>query len=117
LTLAIDDISDVIEQMGQVDFGPLSTASGKGIETEEATFEFVHAFANGDAVPAQLTFGPSLPARAEVFHRASHKEPSGTTFERRGRFDKERFERVGQFHGDTSNLGSTEGIGFQDGIV
>ena len=88
--------------MGQVDFGALAPTSRKGIETDDATFEFVHALANGDAVPTPLAFGPSLPARAEVLDRASHQEPSCTTFERRGRFDKERFERVGQVHGETS---------------
>ena len=122
LTLAIDDVSEVIEQMGQVDFGSLAPASRKGIETDEATVEFVHAFSNGDAVPAQFAFGLALAAGAELFDSAGHEEPSGAAFERRGRFDKERFKRIGQFHSDTSGLGllglgSPRGIGSQGGIV
>ena len=111
LTLAIDDVSEVIEQMGQVDFGSLAPASRKGIETDEATVEFVHAFSNGDAVPAQFAFGLALAAGAELFDSAGHEKPSGAAFERRGRFDKERFKRIGQFHSRYLRFGSpNEGL-------
>ncbi len=103
--------------MGQVDFGPLSTASGKGIETEEAAFELMHAFSNGDAVPAQFAFGSALTARAKGLDGAGHKEPSVTAFERRGGVDQEGFVRVRQLHTDTSSLGSSGSIGSQGGIV
>ena len=44
-------------------------------------------------VPAQLAFGSSLAAWAELFDSAGHKESSIAALERNGRFEEERFER------------------------
>ncbi len=32
-------------------FRPLATASGKGIDTDDAAFKLMGAFTNGDAIP------------------------------------------------------------------
>jgi hypothetical protein len=92
LALAIHEGADVIESMGEVDFSPLAPPSGKGIETEEATGEFMGAFAHGDTVPAQVTFGKALATWAECLDCARQKEPARAAFERLGRFAKQGFE-------------------------
>ncbi|PON14486.1 hypothetical protein C2W62_28795 [Candidatus Entotheonella serta] len=51
MALAIDNLSNVIEEGWQMVFRPLATASGKGIETDDAAFKLMGAFTNGDAIP------------------------------------------------------------------
>jgi hypothetical protein len=43
-----------------VGFRPFAPASGKVVEADPPAIEFVQAFANGFAVPAEFTFGTSL---------------------------------------------------------
>ena len=52
LTLAINESSDVSEEMRQRHFGPLAPPSGKGLETNAATLECMRAFSHGAPVPA-----------------------------------------------------------------
>ena len=92
LTLAIDEGGEFLKEVGQVGFGSLAPASREGIETDEATVEFMGAFANGDAIPAQFAFGPALAPRAEFLDRPCHEETAGAAFERLGRIDKQCFE-------------------------
>ncbi|PON11079.1 hypothetical protein C2W62_25860 [Candidatus Entotheonella serta] len=49
--MAIDNLSNVIEEGWQMVFRPLATASGKGIEADDAAFKLMGAFTNGDAIP------------------------------------------------------------------
>jgi hypothetical protein len=102
VTLAINDSSDVIEERRPVHCGPLAPPSGKGLETNEATFEFMRAFSHGAPVPAQCAFGKALATWAEFLACARHKEPAGAALERLGRVDKQRLECVRQCHMYTS---------------
>ncbi|PON12433.1 hypothetical protein C2W62_39610 [Candidatus Entotheonella serta] len=45
--MAIDNLSNVIEEGWERVFRPLATASGKGIETDDAAFKLMGAFTNG----------------------------------------------------------------------
>jgi hypothetical protein len=92
LTLAIHKSADVLEERRQVHFGPLAPPRGKRIETAEATGEFMHAFANREAIPAQFAFSPALAAGPEFFDRARHKESARAAFKHFGRVDKQHLE-------------------------
>jgi hypothetical protein len=92
LTLAIDDSGDILKEVRPVDFSSLTPPRAQGIETDAATVEFMGAFANGDAIPAQFAFGPALPTGAEFLDRTGHKETAGAACERRGRVDKQGLE-------------------------
>ena len=51
-------------------------------------------------------FGSSLAAGAELFAAVrAIKSRRSLPFERNDRFDEERFERIRQFHSDTSSVG------------
>jgi hypothetical protein len=86
-TLAINDGADVLEQMRHVDCSPRAPPSGQGIETDDATCEFMRALANGDAVPARFAFGKALAPWPEFLDRACQKAPAGAACERLGRVD------------------------------
>ena len=88
MALAINEGANVIKEVRQVDFRPLAPPGGKGIETDEATCEFMCAFPNGDAVPAEFAFGQALATWAEFLDDACHKETADTAVERLGRVDK-----------------------------
>ena len=49
----------------------------KGIQTCDATFQFVHPFTNRLAIPTQLSFGSAGPTRAEGFDRAREMRDGG----------------------------------------
>jgi hypothetical protein len=60
LALAINESADSPKQGGEMVFGALSPAGREGIETPEATFQLMRAFADGAPVLAQVAFGAAL---------------------------------------------------------
>jgi hypothetical protein len=98
LTLAVDNGLDLRAEVGQMIFSPLASTRGDVVLQGAPTLKFAGALPNGNAAPAAFPFRASLPPWPEFFDRAGHKEPAGTPFERLGRVDKERCERVGEVH-------------------
>ena len=87
LALAMDNLSTDIEEGWQMVFRPFATASGKGIETDEAAFKLMGAFTNGDAIPTEFPFSAALAAGAELLDGACDEKTSMMAFERSGGFD------------------------------
>ena len=64
LALAINDSADIPKQGGEMVFGALSSAGREGIETPEATFQLMRAFADGtDRKSTRLNSSHSLTSR------------------------------------------------------
>ena len=98
LALPVDNGSDIYQQIGQVFFGQFAASGAKGIQTDDAAFDFVGPFPNRLAIPAQLSFGSAGSARPQLFDDACHKHPAGTAFELLSGVHEHAFERVRQFH-------------------
>ena len=56
LALLVDNVFEIHQQVGQEFFGQCAPSVPEGIQTVDAAFHFMGAFANGLAIPAQLSF-------------------------------------------------------------
>src|SRR5260370_21605847 len=74
LALAGDDVFDVDQEGGQMFLGAKPPAQREGIAAGDAGGQFMHAFANGDAVPAELSFSVALAALPQRLDGARHEQ-------------------------------------------
>jgi hypothetical protein len=116
LTLAIDNGTNIRQQLGQVVFRALATTEGKGIEAGKSAFQLMHAFADGHPAPPEFAFCAPLSAGPQFFDGAGHKQPAGTALERCRCLDEQRLERVREFHGDSSRK-DLPGVYHRSGLV
>src|SRR6266849_5568764 len=79
-------------------FGQFAPPGTKRIHTDDAALDFVGAFANRLAIPAQLSFGSAGSTRAQFFDDTCHKDTAGTAFELLGGVHEDTLQRVRQFH-------------------
>jgi hypothetical protein len=98
LTLGLHDVSNSMQQVGQAFFSPKASSTGKRLTTSDAALDFVHAFADGGAVPTAFRFGLSLPTRSQRQDGASPKLPSLCPAQGFRRFDPGAAERLNNFH-------------------
>ncbi len=88
LTLAIHDGRDIRQQVKEMDFRALAPAGGEVIDTGDAGLQFMRAFTNGPAAPAQLPLRTPLAACAQFVDGARHKQSSRAALEGVGRVDE-----------------------------
>jgi hypothetical protein len=92
-----DKITNILKEMGQVEFAGLATTSGEVVHTGDAGMQLMQGLADGVVRPAELAFGLPL-AQAERFHRFRHVASPLSTVEGIGRFLQQSSHRFGQFH-------------------
>jgi len=68
LTESLGDILNIREQLRQMLLGTQSASGAKGVATGDARLQFVHPFANRDAVPPELLLSPPLSAASQGAH-------------------------------------------------
>jgi hypothetical protein len=98
LTEPLGDVLDVGEQIRQLFLGTRSTTGRKGVATNNARPQLVHPFANRHAIPAKLSFGPSLSAISQGPDRPRQEKPTLRATKRSCRFDDIGFEPIREFH-------------------
>jgi len=98
LTESLGDVLDVREQIRQMFLGTQSTSGGKGITTADARSEFVHPFANRDAIPPKLFLSPPLSADSQRLHGACDEQPTLDSAQRFPRCHNVVFEPIREFH-------------------
>jgi hypothetical protein len=98
LTESLGNVLNVREQLRQMLLGTRSTSGAKGVATGDARSEFVHPFANRDAVPPELSLSPPLSAASQRSHGACHEQPTLDSAQRFPRFDDVAFEPIREFH-------------------
>jgi hypothetical protein len=99
LAPAIDDGSDVLQQVGEAFFGSVSPTPGESIQADNAAVQFVHALDDRVPIPAKFLFGPPLATPTEEFHGPGHEESAVTAFQGAGRFAEVAFDILGESHG------------------
>jgi len=98
LTETLGDVSDVVQQTGQLFFRTRPPTQRYGIATGDPGPQFVHSFANRNTAPTKLRFGAALSATSERLRRSSHEQPTFVPSQHLGRFDNVGFEPVREFH-------------------
>jgi hypothetical protein len=104
LTLAIDNRSDITEQVGKMSFGAFAPPGGEGIETPKAAFQLMRAFADEAPVPAELPFGIALTAWTDFFDGSRHKQTARAAFEGLSGLDEQGLESVSELHSSSSSM-------------
>jgi len=110
LALPIDDGSDIHQQVGPVFFCQFAASGSKCIQTPDATFYFVHPFADRFALPTEFAFGLTCTSKTQCFDRARHKLTAGTPLELLGRIDQQTLQILRQFHAFSPNRHALEYI-------
>src|SRR5215207_9110574 len=95
----------------------LAPARGEVVRADLATVQFLGAFTKSRAIPAEVAFGTPLAARPEFFDSSGHQQSSRTAAEGVRGLDKQRFERVGQFHRGTSSTAESGAHDTRRGMV
>ncbi len=102
LTLAVHDSADVLKEAGKALLGAEPTTHVEGIEAADTGVELVEGFAEGEAVPAQLAFGPTLASGSEEADGARHEVAAVKATEGGGRVAKVLPDGFSEFHGNVS---------------
>src|SRR5262249_12980863 len=97
LAMVLGDGPDVVEQVGQVEFGRLAPPAGGGVPAGNAGAGCVLGLAHGVAAPTEAALGLALADR-QVGDRTRHKAPPGSAGEGVSRFANERGHLRTQFH-------------------
>ena len=108
LALAINNGTDIVQQVRQMVFRPLAAPCGEVVLNRHAAFQLTPALAKGYAAPPEFPFRPPLATGPQFLHRTCHKDAAGTPFEGLGRVDKQRLERFRQFHPSVSRMPCNE---------
>jgi hypothetical protein len=98
LTESPGDILNIGKQLRQMLLGTQSASGAKGVATGNARSEFVHPFANRDAVPPELLLSPPLSAASQGAHGPCHEQPTLHSAQRFPRFDNVVCEPIREFH-------------------
>lgn len=98
LTLAVHDLLQVRQELGQVFFRALAAPTGRIVQAGDAGSEFVAALAEGPPVPAEFPLGAALTAGSEFLDGTGAEEPSGAAPQRAVSGEEEIFERGSEFH-------------------
>jgi hypothetical protein len=95
LALAINQGLDIGEQGGPMVFHALPATGRKGIQTGEAAFQLMGAFADRHAAPAEVAFRTPLAPWPQFLDRPGHKEPASAAFEGLSRFYEQGLMGIG----------------------
>jgi hypothetical protein len=98
LTESLGDVLNIREQLRQMLLGARSASGGEGVATGDARSEFVHSFANRNAVPPELLFRPPLPAGSQGLHGAREEKPTLDPAQCLCRFNEVGLEPIREFH-------------------
>ena len=83
MTLAIEQLSNVRQQVGQMRFrGFASSQSFASVNAFDTACEFMQSLADGQAIPAQLLLGAIRYPVKDIPDRSSHEQPFCMTLER-----------------------------------
>jgi hypothetical protein len=103
LEIVLNQIAEILKEMGQVELGRLTTASREVVRTGDAGVQLMLRLANRIPSPTQFAFGLPL-AQAKRLDRFRDESPALSTVERLCRSLQQDTHRRGQFHLATSWL-------------
>jgi len=98
LALAIHNGGNIVQQMWQMVFAVLAPTQPKAIHAGDPMRRFVHSFADGSAIPPQLSFGQPLTAFAQSSHYPGHEHAARAALEILRCLQQQHFDFLGQFH-------------------
>src|SRR5438094_509399 len=85
----LEDVPDILQQPWQMRLGGLAAAGREGVDAGHAGAEFVRPLADGVPAPAEMHFGPALPAPSHGLDGLGHEEPLLAALEGLGGSDQD----------------------------
>ena len=101
LEVVVDEVADVVQEVGQVDLDGLASPGGEVVEAGDAGVEFMQSLAHGIACPAQVDGRLPL-TEVEGLDRLGHEPSASGTVEGIRGLHQPRTHRRTQSHSATS---------------